>query len=148
MKALPRWIVYVIVIAASLVAVILGSEADTSAANPYDPARYGVPPVIAGYEVLTVLTPDNTACMDPEERRLVLQAPQGSVEEFLQQSRPDAVIGALEQLGLTQTAHWFVQYVGPGITLQGFIEENEKWNKDAATGGCIRLGGPIRLPAE
>jgi hypothetical protein len=116
--------------------------------SPYDPAQYGIPITIAGYKVLAVLTPGNTACMLPGHKRLILQAGEQDVENFLKNSHPNDINTALVQYGLTDTASWEVQVVGPGTTLDGFLSENQKWNAQATSDGCVKLGpmGPTRTP--
>lgn len=110
----------------------------TPSTNTYDPAQYGLPATIGGYRVLAVLTPDNTACLEPDERHLVVQASQEDVEGVLAQEQSADVWKDLERLGLTKTARWFVRYAGLGTTLQDLIVENEKWNSLAQSGGCLR----------
>lgn len=114
-----------------------------SAADPYDPALYGVPETLAGYRVLVVLTPTNTACMPPDVGRLVLQADQRSLEEHLQVTQPIDIERALEKHGL-RPHQWMIQTVGPGVTREEVIAENESWNEQAMRLGCVQLG-PIRM---
>ena len=110
-----------------------------SVANPYDPAVHGVPETLAGYRVLAVLTPDNTACMPLGVGRLVLQADQDSLEEHLKVGQLIDIGKALEQHDL-RPDQWVIQVVGPGVTLEELIAENESWNEEAVRLGCVQIG--------
>ncbi|HPL29950.1 MAG TPA: hypothetical protein PLG21_18025 [Anaerolineae bacterium] len=46
---------------------------------------------------------------------------------------------AMEQHGLAPD-QWIIQTVGPGVTLEAFITENESWNESAKRCGCSQLG--------
>jgi hypothetical protein len=117
----------------------------TTPASSYDPAQYGLPKTIAGYNVLAVLTPDNTACMVPESKRLVLQAAEPTVEGYLAASSGD-ILKELEKYGFNDKTKIEVMIVGPGTTLEEFLSENQKWNRQAQTYGCVRTGGPLVVP--
>lgn len=58
--------------------------------SPYDPASHGVPSIVAGHKVLAVFSSSSTVCMPSQEKRLVLQATEESVEEFLKHVQPEA----------------------------------------------------------
>lgn len=109
--------------------------------HPYNPSRVDVPNYIGGYKVLTVFTPDNLACMNPGEIRLVLQAPESNLEKYLANSHPKDIQKDLEQHGLDAT----IEIVGPGVTIEQIIRESVKWNRDIKKTGCIKLG-PAELP--
>ena len=109
--------------------------------NPFNPARVGVPIYVGGYKVLAVFTPDNLACMNPGEIRLVLQAPESNVEKYLANSNPKDIQKDLEQHGLNAT----IEIVGPGVTIDQIISESAKWNQDIKKTGCIKLG-PAEVP--
>jgi hypothetical protein len=111
-----------------------------TAASSYDPARYGLPGTIAGYKVFAVLTSDNTACMMPGEKRLILQATQQSVEDFLKTSNGPDINTELVQKGFPAFARWGVQVVGPGTKLDEFLSENQKWNALMQKHGCVTTG--------
>lgn len=103
---------------------------------PYNPAHVTVPSYVGGYKVLAVFTNDTLACMNPDEIRLVLQAPESSMEKYLANSRPKDIQKDLEQHGLNAT----IQIVGPGVTIDQIISESTKWNQDIKKTGCITLG--------
>jgi hypothetical protein len=100
-------------------------------------AKYSLPAMVGGYEVLTILTSDNTACMMTGEKRLVLRATQPDVEDFLKDSRPEAIKLELEQHGLTAVARWGIEIVGPAVTLDEFLSNNQKWNNQSTS--CPKL---------
>lgn len=105
--------------------------------STYDPAHYGLPPTIVGYKTFAVLTSDNTACMMPGEKRLVLQTTQVNVQSFLSTSDYAAIKKDLQQRGFADFAQDNIQIVGPGTTLDQFLSENEKWNEDSKKYGCV-----------
>ncbi len=113
--------------------------------NTYDPAHYGLPPTIAGYKTFAVLTADNTACMTPGEKRLVLQATQVNVQDYLSASSYAAIQQDLQQRGFADFAQSNVQIVGPGTTLNQFLTENEKWNEDRKKHGCVTSAPAVPL---
>ena len=108
---------------------------------PYNPAHVDVPSYIGGYKVLAVFTSDNLACMNPGEIRLVLQAPESSMEKYLANSHSKDIQKDLEQHSLNA----IIEVVGPGITLDQVISESIKWNEDIKKTGCITLG-PAEVP--
>ncbi len=120
---------------------ILGDKRASVPAT-YNPAQYGLPERIGGYKVLAVLTSDNTACMMPGEKRLILQADHSNVDDYLKNSDPEAVKKELEQRGLAEMAKWGFQIVGPGANLETILSEHQKWNEQAQKSGCVRFGPP------
>ena len=105
--------------------------------STYDPSYYDLPPTIAGYKTFAVLTSDNTACMMPGEKRLVLQASQATVQGFLSEGDYTAIQHDLQQRGFSDFAQSNMEIVGPGTTLDQFLSENEKWNKASKEYGCV-----------
>jgi len=101
--------------------------------SSYAPVAYGLPDTIGGYKILAVRTLDNTACMLAGSYRLVLQAAEPTVEDFL-----GSTIGVD---GIQQT-RWELSFVGPGVTIELILSESEKWNAQFGDGNCVRLGGP------
>ena len=107
-------------------------------AAPYLPAQYGLPDTIAGYKVLAVLTSDNTACMPPGAKRLILQTTQPTVEEFLETSDAAGIKAELEQKGFPEFAKWGVEIGGPDATFDKVVSENEDWNAFSRKYGCAQ----------
>jgi hypothetical protein len=116
-----------------------------TAAGAYDPARYGLPSTIGGYQVLAVLTSDNNACMLPGEKVLVLEATQQSVEEYLRTSNIPDIKTELRQKGFPDFAQSGPQIVGPGTKLDEFLSEVKKSNAFAQQYGCV-TSGPAPTP--
>jgi|FLYN01.1.fsa_nt_gi hypothetical protein len=108
--------------------------------SSYMPPTYGIPETITGYRVLTVRTPENTACMLPGSRRVVLQASAPDVDRFLQDTDIAAVQAELATL--STEVRWEISFVGPSVTFEQILSETEKWNAQFSD-GCVRLG-----PAE
>jgi hypothetical protein len=104
----------------------------------FDPAQYGLPDTIGGYKVLAVLTSDNTACMMPGERRLILQATQPTVQDYLKDTHYDAIKKDLQERGLAEMAKWGEEIVGPGVNLKQVMSEQQRWNEHVQEYGCMR----------
>jgi hypothetical protein len=114
--------------------------------STYDPSYYGLPPTIAGYKTFAVLTSDNTACMMPGEKRLVVQASQATVQGFLSEGDYTAIQNDLQQHGFGDFAQGNMEIVGPGTTLDQFLSENEKWNKAGKEYGCVTSAPASTFP--
>lgn len=136
---MPTGILCLVVLVVGLGYVFARHAVPIFAPNPYNPSRFDVPNYIGGYKVLPVFTPDNLACMNPGEIRLVLQAPESNLEQYLANSHPKDIQKDLEQHGLDAT----IEIVGPGVTIEQIIRESVKWYQDIKKSGCIKLG-----PAE
>ena len=119
-----------------------------ASSNSYDPADYGLPATLNGYKTFAVLTSENTACMPPGEKRLVLQAPQDNVQSFLDQNNPASLLFGLQQSGFSDFAQGDLEYVGPGIQFEQFIAENEKWNQAMRESGCVKSGPALAVPGQ
>jgi hypothetical protein len=103
----------------------------------FDPARFGLPARIDNYNVLAVLTPDNTACMLPGTKRVVLQTVQTSIFTIPKTGQAGSIEKELEQYGIDSEGLQ-VQVVGPTVSARAFLEENHRWNEKARTSGCMR----------
>jgi hypothetical protein len=112
----------------------------------FDPAAHGIPDMLGGYKVSAVLTPDNTACMRAGTKRLLLRSHSITLESSIEGAGLDTVMQELADLGLTEGVEWQISIGGPVGTGEGIEVGIARWN-DAMhrNGGCIRLGGPIRL---
>ena len=127
---------------ASPTAATASEKPSRTPASVYDPAYYGLPDTIAGYKVLAVLTSDNTACMPPGAKRLILQTTQPTVEEFLKTSDAAGIKAELEQKGFPEFAKWGVEIGGPDATFDKVVSENEDWNAFSRKYGCVTSGPP------
>ena len=111
--------------------------------SSYAPVAYGLPDTIGGYKILAVRTLDNTACMLAGSYRLVLQAAEPTVEDFLGSTiGVDGIQQTLAQMDVPQPTRWELSFVGPGVTIELILSESEKWNAQFGDGNCVRLGGP------
>jgi len=108
--------------------------------SSYDPSRYGVPSTINGYKVIAVLAPDNTLCMPEWEKRVVVQATSSDLQSYQDADESNQIIHSLDALDKTT---WTIEIVGPGVTFEQFVAENEKGNATAKANGCARLGRPF-----
>ncbi len=131
-------LVALFVILAVAIPTVQASSAHPTWMAPYELAQQGLPSTIAGYKVLTVLTPDNTACMPLGEKRLVLQATQQSVQDFLRAINYATIKADLELKGMAEYTKWSAAIVGPGTGLQDLLSENEKWNQERQKSGCTK----------
>ncbi len=73
--------------------------------------------------------------MQPGKKRLILQANQAGVEDFLKTVDSKAIDTALRQAGLTQD-EVEIMITGPGTTLDVIISETQKWNQSMKI-GCV-----------
>ena len=64
--------------------------------------------MIGGYPVLAAVTKNDAGCMMPGERRLILQAPQPTIDEALRAFPTDRLTAELPG--------WGWSLVGPGLT--------------------------------
>lgn len=112
----------------------------------YTPSDYGLPDSLLDYRVLAVLTPQNTACMTGNSRRVIFHAPQPDASAFLTATTPQNFVQALTQVSQQSDIDWQVQIVGPETSLQTLLDENDKWNKHAAQFGCVSTGGGVPTP--
>ena len=113
--------------------------------DQFDPKTYGLPDRIAGYNVLGVLTSENTACRPPGRKTLVLQTTDPTLEDYLKNSRPADVMQALAGLGLN-TIEWDFSVGGPSSTREQMIADVQAQNKEMEKYGCVSTGGPV-IPA-
>lgn len=112
--------------------------ASTSTPNgPFDPASHGVPDTIAGYRVLAVITPENTACVGPNETRLILQTNEPTEMDFLSRNDSSAAIQATAQLGLA--ARVDILWASSSTMQNQLVAEIQRWNEAIAARGCFQL---------
>lgn len=123
----------------------LASDAAAPDDELFDPAHFGLPTRIDNYNVLAVLTPDNTACMLPGTKRLVLQTAQTNIFAVPKVGQAASIEKALEQYGIGSDGLQ-VQMVGPTVSARAFLEENRQWNEKARTTGCGRTRAADTLP--
>lgn len=117
-----------------------------SAQDEYSPVRYGVPDVLAGYQVLAVVTEQNAGCLNPGEKRLVLQGTASSPEELLATVKTPSLFQDLIDHNIRDTDNWTFSFVGPDLTRKETVRLlRESYAKYKQT-GCIHLGGPIKEP--
>ena len=105
-----------------------------------DPATYGLPHTIGGYYVLAVRTLENTACMLPGAKQVILQAPDPTMDEFLANVDSASIYEELSQYGTVGIGNWEVAIVGPGAVLGGGQEQLQAWNEYFADHECVKLG--------
>lgn len=143
----------VVIIVISLVAFAqfpgraLAPMGDMPAPNDeqFDPARFGLPARIDNYNVLAVLTPDNTACMLPGTKRVVLQTVPTNIFAIGKTEPAGSIEKELEQYGIDSDGLQ-VQVVGPTVSARAFLEENRRWNEKARTSGCLRTRSADTIP--
>jgi hypothetical protein len=133
-----------IISALGITAAMRSTAASTPSSNnsSYRPEAHGLPEVIAGYRILGVMTPENTACMPENSKRVVVQVAAPSVQSFLSGS-PDVIAVRDELRRLYPDIMWGLAIVGPNATAEQIARGNPEWNATFADRDCIRLGGPI-----
>lgn len=115
--------------------------------SSYDPAQYGLPPSIGAYKLLAVLTPDNTACMPIQSKRVIAQATQGNVSDYLKETNAGEIQDEIKRLKSNDPTRWEVMIVGPDANLGDLLSENQKWNDQAKQSGCV-TSGPVPTQVE
>ena len=109
--------------------------------DQFDSKTYGLPDTIAGYNVLGVLTSQNTACRPPGLKTLALQTTEPTVQDYLKNFRQADVMKAMSEMGLN-TTEWDISVTGPGSTREQLIAGVQAWNKENEEYGCAYTGGP------
>lgn len=112
--------------------------------NPYEPAQNGVPVSLAGYRVLAVLNEEIFACLNPGEKRLVLQSADSSVEQLLSSVNNRAIIQALRDNNINDIEYWNWSFVSAEVSREDTVRLLKKANAQEKKFGCTQLGGPIQ----
>lgn len=118
------------------------STLSDSASVPYHPATFGIPEIVAGYRIFTVQTAQNTACMPPDEMRLIVQAVDPSPDNPMFSREGGDLVAELEKL--KPDIKLGLEFIMP-ISLQReqFVIQHIQRNEAAKKNGCLQLGGPI-----
>jgi len=109
--------------------------------DQFDPKTYGLPETIAGYNVLGVLTSQNTACRPPGLKTFELQTTEPTVQDYLKNFRQADVMKAMSDMGLN-TTEWNISVGGPGSTRAQLVAGIQAWNKDRERYGCVQSVPP------
>jgi hypothetical protein len=114
-----------------------------SAFAPYDPASYGIPYQIAGFNILAVRTSENAACIPSGMMTITLQSSQPDVQSFLANSGdPKAVSETLRQIPSLNGIKFTLEFIGPAPwNPERFLSSVAEWNNHMKN-GCVKLGGP------
>ncbi len=110
-------------------------------------SQYGIPPVLAGYEVLMVFTSQTTACIPNGIKRLVLRSTEQTLEDQVNNRNPQDIDEALIQSGILDRQNWDIQIVGPDLSLETILDENDKWNELSEGQDCVTLA-PIAVGTD
>lgn len=115
--------------------------ATATVSDPFDPAKFGLPPTLAGYTVLAVLTPDNTVCMAPGTKILVLRETHpfsSQMDLSYLRARRAAIEADLDKRGLSEYKKVNRAFVNSIITrdqvLSYYIPSR---NAQGGTYGCV-----------
>ncbi|MCC6192564.1 MAG: hypothetical protein IT318_26360 [Anaerolineales bacterium] len=87
--------------------------------------------------MLAVITPENTACVGPNETRLVLQTNEPTEMDFLTRNDPSAAIETIAHLGLA--ARVDILWASPATVQNQLVAEIQRWNEATAAHGCFQL---------
>lgn len=110
-----------------------------SAYAPYDPATYGIPYEIGGYNILAVKTSSNTACMRTGRMRITVQTSQPGLESLLTSKR-EVVRQTLRQLPSLADIDFDLEFISlEPWNPEGFMASNADWN-EARKNGCFSSG--------
>src|SRR2546422_507332 len=119
-----------------LSSIAVSEEAIPLREDRYAPRRLGMPDAISGYSVLAVLTEDNFECMQPGEKRLILQAPQPTIEDALRDFPKEHSGEESQALNLTEDGQWRWSMVGPGVTREQIVSQLDQAYRSFKANGC------------
>jgi len=115
-----------------------GTLTPTATIDPsYEPAYWGLPTQIGGYEIMVVTSSENQKCSPPNQLQLLLHAIPNQP-----QTLTTADIQQLEKLTNRSISLMFTSGV---VSIQQVQSQMKDWNAEM-TNGCISLGGPIPSP--
>lgn len=129
-------------LAASVIVIGVSASTQGEPGRPDDWVK-NVPSTLAGYNVLYVKTPYNTACL--HHPRIVVQEPQSSGEDNMEASVPlgnpqAAVDAARASWGAPDNVD--VSFVSPTATKERILAINAKWNAGWKGRRCYPAGRP------
>lgn len=136
---MPLIVALVIVAVFGLVGVYAANQRSTAPDPfaPYDPATFGIPDIVAGYRILAITTPDNTACMMPNEMRVLIQAVDPMPDNPMVDRNGGDIIFEVKKLH--PDIDWGLEYIMPvPFDRNQFVASMQSWIK----AGCVKLGGP------
>ena len=112
-----------------------GSPIPTATIDPsYEPAYWGLPAQMGGYEIMVVVSSENEKCSPPNQLQLLLHAIPDQP-----QTLTTADVKKLETLANRTIQLTFLSGV---VSIQQVQSQMEEWNA-AMAGGCISLGDLI-----
>jgi len=106
--------------------------------GPYAPSAFGLSDRVGGYKVLAIFTQDTLACMRQDEKRLVLQSAEPSLDGHLESPDPARVMPDLRQQGVRDAENWTIEIVGPGSSIEQTMQRVQRWN-EAMADGCVQF---------
>ncbi len=137
----PRYKAVVIVLLLAVPFVLLANGlGQNDVDDTFDPATYGIPDEIAGYQVLAVKTKENTVCFGGASNRVnvVLRAPQTDMASGILNNNTDEVRRVLNQIDPNKD--WQLSLLSPNFTANYVISSIKANNKFFARSGCIVFG--------
>jgi|SRR6266496_4044302 len=121
----------------------LSPAASPETTRLYDPEQYGMPDILGGYKVLAVFISQDVACMPSGSKKILLQATEPNVQEYLAHPKPVRdILQILQQFPGEEETNWQIEFVGPGVTLEEIVSNIESWNSLFVNKPCKSLGGP------
>jgi hypothetical protein len=119
----------------------------------YSPARYGVPEILAGFEVVAVVTHEHNPCSPEDFMEVYLRVPQATASEYLQSdtaAQIDEAMAELNQLYPKAGISTFGPYVHPDVFFAQLDKTMRQAQEVVALGRCYPLGGPsiVVTPSE
>lgn len=136
-----------LIIAVAILLLIGGFRsyaAQDTVGSLYDPANYGLPDRVAGYNLLAVITADNSPCLASKSGiRYILQTSYSTVEQFLAQSNTEVLDSELAKVTNLPIADLDYQIVGPGISLSEVMATNELVKITLNSKSCAKAVTPV-----
>lgn len=97
---------------------------------------FGLPDIIAGYQVVTVQTSETIACMESGRKNVILRSPRSTQDSFLN-SKDSLLI--VQELNKTEIGSFTYQIIGPSVSdldiEKIFNDSNPKLQKNP----CVKL---------
>lgn len=140
--------VFVVLSFTGVIAVLAANGFASPPQDEYSPSKYALPSELAGYRVLAVINEENFACLNPGEKRLVLQSEASSSEQLLSSVNNQEIIQALQKNNIHDIENWSWSVVDSKVNRDVTVRLLRESYMDDKKNGCTQLGGPIVEPTQ
>lgn len=126
----------VLLVIVFMIAFLQPSQPKPTLRSAYDPAQFGIPDTLAGYRVVGVFTEENSVCMQPGEKDLLLETQISELSDHLDQIGIPAVNQALVAIGINPADGWQFTFSGPGVNQKAVFSQQNELNAQLRENGC------------